>query len=140
MNASSGYAEAFTEACPAELTVSDLEQYVAVDEIARLVGHNGEMIELWKSAPYLLNFMKGYKLKERLEDRSRRPEVAAAVRAFKKTLLKGKTVYRYEKLDPANARMGALMRELLDGEQWSMLWVPPSLFSRGGDTGDEYSA
>jgi hypothetical protein len=44
-----------------EVTEPDVRSYVAIERLARALGISDPM-ELWKSAPYLLNFMEGYKL------------------------------------------------------------------------------
>ena len=50
------------------LLPEDLHRASALDSLTQAIGAQ-EAIEYWKSAPYLLNFMKGYKLKEQFKDR-----------------------------------------------------------------------
>ena len=45
------------------LLPQDLHRASALDGLTQAIGAQ-DAIEYWKSAPYLLNFMKGYKLKE----------------------------------------------------------------------------
>src|SRR5690606_22050681 len=44
----------------------DVGHAVAVDRVRRAVGGQ-DIVEYWKSAPYLLSFMKGYDLVRRLD-------------------------------------------------------------------------
>jgi hypothetical protein len=48
------------------LDAGDLRSYVALDRLARRLGA-GDVLEYWKSTPYALNFMEGYKLTTSLE-------------------------------------------------------------------------
>jgi hypothetical protein len=54
------------------LLADDLHRASALDQLTRAIGAQ-EAIEYWKSAPYLLNFMKGYKLKTIFSERSGSP-------------------------------------------------------------------
>ncbi len=42
--------------------IADVRQYLGLQRIAKEVKH-GDMLEYWKSAPYLLNFMEEYDVK-----------------------------------------------------------------------------
>src|SRR3546814_12948165 len=57
-----------------KLTVEtgDLEEVREVSKIADLVGAHS-VIEYWKSAPYLLNLLRGYTLPDRLQSLKRLP-------------------------------------------------------------------
>ena len=46
----------------ARLEAGDLRAYVTAERVARRLRAGG-VLEYWKSAPYLLNFMESYKLK-----------------------------------------------------------------------------
>ena len=50
-----------------ELQQSDVRQYLALQNLASLLEH-GDMLEYWKSAPYLMNFMEHYDVKRKLEE------------------------------------------------------------------------
>ncbi len=45
------------------LGAQDLRSFMLTDELARKLG-SGDVLEYWKSSPYLMNFMEGYKLKQ----------------------------------------------------------------------------
>lgn len=47
------------------LTAGDLQQYFGLQRVAREVEH-AAVLEYWKSAPYLLNFMEDYALRRQL--------------------------------------------------------------------------
>jgi hypothetical protein len=57
-----------------ELRPDDVRQYLAADALFRAVGSYDPM-DLWKSAPYLANFMQGYKFNTSLDEAlARSPE------------------------------------------------------------------
>lgn len=108
------------------LAPSDLRQWMLADELSRAVGAY-DAVELWKSAPYLPQFMRGYQLKRKLVERIDDSHIAAILQRHADTLLTRSTVQRYKAIDPSNARLRALARDLLDDGQWQLLWVPPTL-------------
>ncbi len=112
------------------LEPADLGDYVALQRIAEDL-RQPDMLEYWKSAPYLLNFMEGYKVKERFEEACGDPascgSLAEAMARQPRMLLDWESFARYGVLDPANARLRSLTETLLDDPLWQLLWVPPSL-------------
>jgi hypothetical protein len=108
----------------------DLESFVRLQEISELVEH-GQTIEFWKSAPYLLNFMDDYELKnsfaEAAEDTTRRSMLKKILLSFPDLLLSWKDIRKYRRVDPQNARLRALVRETVDSGAWQLLWMPPTL-------------
>lgn len=109
------------------LLPDDLHRARALDEMTRAIGVR-EAIEYWKSAPYLLNFMKGYKLKEQFVDQiAKQVDLSAPLTSMAPYLLTEASISRYEKIDPGNARLRALIDRTLSNDEWKLLWLPPSL-------------
>jgi hypothetical protein len=115
-------------AVPARLAAKDLSQAVVADGVARAVGAR-DPIEYWKSAPYLLSFMKDYEMRRKLRELhdAPPPSLVETLRARRRDLLREADLREYRPLDPANARLRALMAETVDAGQWQLLWIPPSL-------------
>ncbi|MFO7903436.1 MAG: DEAD/DEAH box helicase [Planctomycetota bacterium] len=115
-----------------QVAAADIREYLAVQQIARKLGHQ-DVLEYWKSAPYLLNFMDEYDLKRKLKaainapEQEQDPEVVGALRAAQSTMLDRERLERYRRLDPANARLRALHQDTIGREAWRLLWIPPSL-------------
>jgi Helicase conserved C-terminal domain len=110
-----------------ELGVADLASYVAVDGLARSLDA-GDVLEYWKSAPYLLNFMDGYKLSNTIDRMSLALDGGDFARGLSRQGLLGwDDVEAYRKIDPENPRLRSLITEVLDAEAWRLLWLPPSL-------------
>lgn len=112
------------------LAESDLRQYLLVQRVADALDEH-DVTELWKSAPYLLNFLDGYKLRSRFDADRAVPERAAVladtIRSSGAPLLDRELVARYEKLDPGGPRLRELAQDVIDTEAWRMLWIPPAL-------------
>lgn len=119
----------------AEIRRPDLKQAKLVDRLARAVATQ-DPIEYWKSAPYLLNVMKEYKLKEEVHARIKNPspEMLDALRAFPEQLLRKKDIETYQEIDPQNGRLRRLLEDTIGAGYWRLLWMPPCLpyWSLGG--------
>ena len=119
----------------APLTPADLQHAATVDAVAICV-KAGEPIEYWKSAPYLINFLKHYELRHKLDANLNAPSDA-----LRRTLLSanGQLLTRnkfegYQALDPGNPRMRVLFEDTIDKGMWQLLWMPPSMpYIKPGD-------
>lgn len=115
----------------ATLRASDLAGYLLADRLSQFLG-GGDVLEYWKSAPYLFNFMESYKLKKdfqtALEDGTRRTDLAALLSdAPSDGILPMDAVRRYGAVDPGSARLRALLADTVERGTWQLLWMPPSL-------------
>ena len=111
---------------PVEL--DDLRQAEVIDRVAASVNAQ-DPIEYWKSAPYLLNVMRGYQLKQRFLRRCEKPPVdlAAAIRDGSQWMLRRDVIEKYGCISPANPRLRKLLKDTVGQDQWKWLWMPPSL-------------
>jgi hypothetical protein len=113
----------------ATLESADVESYVALQGVARVLDHH-DTIEYWKSSPYLLSFMEHYSLKQNLKDRAKEPEVVAAFKAAADrpgVLLPWASVESFKPINPRNPRLRELIRDTVDCGAWQALWMPPSI-------------
>ncbi|MGO9960892.1 MAG: C-terminal helicase domain-containing protein [Solirubrobacteraceae bacterium] len=112
------------------LRIGDVRQYLLIQTIADIL-EQPDVTELWKSAPYLLNFLDGYKLRARFHaDRAlpdRAEELASALEGHADQLLDRSKLARYDDIDPGAPRLRALVEDLIDIEAWRLLWIPPAL-------------
>lgn len=118
----------------AQLHASDLRAYLALRKITDALGYN-DPLEFWKSAPYLLNFMDDYKLKQAFA-----AEIASAQPLVLETDIPGSDHHRsdgfllswedisaYQAIDPGNSRLRALGTDTVEAGLWQLLWIPPCL-------------
>ncbi|MDT0634888.1 helicase-related protein [Spectribacter hydrogenooxidans] len=113
----------------ATLSARDARRYLGLQRIVRAL--NGpDMIEYWKSAPYLLNFMDAYKIKRDLLEAIKTGANIKLTRELKRhrdLLLSHQDIIAYEPIESANARLGSLFDDIEEHGMWRMLWMPPSL-------------
>lgn len=111
-------------------TSEELLGYIGLQRIANQLGQ-GDITEYWKSAPYLLNFMDAYELKNALHGHAEDYETARALlkltREFPESFLPTDKIRGYKAVEPGNLRLRGLMADTVDKGAWKMLWVPPSL-------------
>ncbi len=110
------------------LKPADVGQYLAADALFQAVGDRDPM-PFWKSAPYLVHFMRGYKFNDRLEETLERSpsRVASVLRSHRQSFLSAEALQRWSEIDPAHPKMREMMSEQLDRGVWRLLWVPPTL-------------
>lgn len=112
-----------------ELCSVDLESYVAHARLADELNEY-DVIDYWKSAPYLLNFMDGYKLTRTLHSRMKGPELGdlpEVIRGLKRFMFSQTDIEAYAAVDPQNARLRSLLSDVADTGLWKLLWLPPAL-------------
>ena len=112
----------------AALHPNDLDQAALADGAGRAVGAR-EPIEYWKSSPYLLNFLKHYDLRRRIDKVVDTPPAGLldALREADGHLLESGRFEEYRPIDPASPRMRVLFQDTLDKGMWRLLWMPPAL-------------
>ena len=116
------------DAPPAEgsLRAGDVRAFLGSQRIADAL-EQGDVVEYWKSAPYLFNFMDNYALKRAFKEAPEQHQLVRFVRDFPETFLDLERARAYQTLDPANPRLRELLAGTLDRGMWRLLWMPPSL-------------
>lgn len=113
-----------------DLQTNDLSSYVALARVAKALKHH-DIVEYWKSAPYILNFMDNYALKQdfaaNVDGKRSDLAIVQALANAPDALLSWNDVESYLRLDPGNARLRGLTAETIGAEMWRLLWMPPSL-------------
>ncbi|MCA1510213.1 helicase-related protein [Bradyrhizobium sp. NBAIM01] len=107
---------------------ADLAQAAVVSSISRVLDAP-EIVEYWKSAPYLLNFMRDYSLKRLLAEQAAKPSAALrdALAVARPQMLSRELLDAYEPLEPANGRMRALIDDVFNSKLEEHLWIPASM-------------
>ncbi|MFH1965052.1 MAG: helicase-related protein, partial [Acidobacteriota bacterium] len=106
----------------------DLHDAVLADRVASSVGAR-DIIEYWKASPYLINFLRRYEFRKKLEAQCEEPSEAliSALSSNASRLLKKADMMKYRKLVPSNPRMRDLFSLTIDQGLWKILWMPPSM-------------
>lgn len=119
----------FTES-PEEtkLEPRDLHGAVLADRVASSIGAR-DIVEYWKSSPYLVNFLRRYEFRRKLEARCENApeELVEVLRGSRKHLLRRDDIQSYRKVSPPNPRMRNLFDLTINRGLWKILWLPPSM-------------
>lgn len=113
------------------LSPADAGRYLGLQRIIRAI--NGpDMIDYWKSASHLLNFMgtESYQVKRHLREAIKVGNNAALDKQLSRhrdLLLSEVTIRNYEPVIADNARLRNLLDDIIAQGLWRMLWLPPSL-------------
>ena len=112
---------------PLDVTEMDIASYLAAGGLLRSIGA-GQYFQLdfVKSCPYLLSFMRNYKVKQNVEKyfRAHPNEIDAARSELLWVSLS--RVNNYQPLPATNARLEKLKQIAFEGGAELYLWVPPS--------------
>ncbi|MYA18164.1 MAG: hypothetical protein F4Z28_16110 [Gammaproteobacteria bacterium] len=119
------------------VTPVDLRAYVRVGGLAEAVAHH-EPTEYWKSAPYLVNFMEAYKLKDAVARAAESGQLDDEGLDPGPGLLSWEDIEQYQQIDPQNGRLRWLLDDLANHRAFELLWVPPSM--RYYDAGSVYES
>lgn len=87
----------------------------------------GDVVEYWKSAPYLFNFMDSYALKHAFKAASAEREMVRFVPEFPEAFLDLNRARAYQPLEPANPRPRKLLGDTVNRGMWRLLWMPPTM-------------
>ncbi|MBD2760541.1 hypothetical protein IEE94_13595 [Yimella sp. cx-573] len=120
-----GMLSADTEAtCP--LTPPDVTAFVGTDGIVQELKNVPSIVEYWKSAPYLVNFMDEYKVKKQVAAafKDDAPKFMTALKKAK--LLDRSAIETFGRVDSCNPRTRWLIDDLDAAGAFDRLWVPPA--------------
>lgn len=112
-----------------EVTIApaDLHHAAAMSKVAKAADAPA-ITEYWKSAPYLLNFMRDYTLKRRLKEVKRpHPALIEALAEAERCSLRKEAIETYQPVEPGNGRLRSLMSDLFGAGLDQQLWLPPGL-------------
>ena len=110
------------------ISTRDLHDVVLADKVASCVGAR-DIIEYWKSSPYLINFLRRYEFRRRLEEHCSKAseELLSAFGNHGHCLLRKSDIEDYREIKPANPRMRYLFSRTIEQGLWRVLWLPPSM-------------
>lgn len=109
-----------------EISGADISSYIQMSKLLDGVVKYSVPSDYVKSCPYLLSFMRDYKLKRDIEAyfKTHPDEVGKLNRET--FFIKKKTLAGYERISCNNARLEDVMKRSLEKSAELLLWVPPS--------------
>ncbi|OOY26468.1 hypothetical protein BMI90_17640 [Thioclava sp. L04-15] len=113
---------------PVTIEPADLIEARAMARVADAADAPGT-VEYWKSAPYLLSFLRDYKLGQRLDHLKDAPGTALleAIRNAKSAQIDTAAIEKYSQIPDNNGRMRALKDIAFRDGMAKRLWMPPSM-------------
>lgn len=107
----------------------DLRSYVDMRRLSDLIEVD-DPLEYWKSAPYAMNFMEGYKFAEALREHvaaGSASELAAQAQGHVRSALHASALTAFEQIAFPNSKFRQLAADLEAMAAFDLLWLPPSL-------------
>ena len=123
-----------------QLATADLRSWQTFDSVARLIDSH-DVFEYWRSSPYPLNLMErhSYQVRRHFQEALDRNDAQVAqLLQGSQGLLDWADIQTYRKVDPGNAKLRGLERDVLDKGAWRLAWLPPALpyYELGGAYAD----
>ena len=114
-----------------EIAAGDVASYLEFTRMLKAIDPGIHLpIDYVKSCPYLMSYLRGYQVKEKIESEllKRRDRRQLVERAKGRYLwLKKGTVAQYRELPKVNARLEALKKHAFAGNAALFMWIPPTL-------------
>jgi len=119
----------------------DIRNFIAIDQVTELLKElvnrnsrfSGSVMEFSKSVPYPLSYLRGYNLREILDDYKEEPEIKALLKTQKESFIDFNKINSYRPIgmtdgrqDYPNGKLRVLADECFDHNGHLLLWVPPS--------------
>lgn len=112
---------------PVEVDASDIKSYLQAQKLLEDLNLPYNVpVDYIKSCPYLLSFMRDYKLKRDIEKHCFENPEKVSLLNREWLWLKRQSFDQYEEIDPGNARLARVMKHAFKGNAEKLLWVPPS--------------
>ena len=107
---------------------NDINSYLQMSELLRKTQSKYTLpVDYVKSCPYLMSFMRNYKIKEDIEKYFReQPEEIGNERDQNLLWINKSRINRYDELPNTNARLEALKKKAFLNGAEKYMWVPPS--------------
>jgi hypothetical protein len=112
-----------------KLGTHDVHTYRTFNEVAQAL-NSRDVFEYWRSTPYPLNLMDrhGYQIRTRFQEAAdaQDPRIIQALSGGT-GLMDWNDIRNYNEIDFGNAKMRALIHDVLDREAWRLAWLPPAM-------------
>lgn len=108
------------------LEPNDVRDYRRLHRVSRVLD-SPDPLEFWRAAPYVLELMESYQVKQKLQRHDPHDPVLVDALSGGGSMLRWDDVRDYLAVDPANAKMRGLVGDTVDSGAWQLVWIPPSL-------------
>ncbi|WP_146207213.1 helicase-related protein [Nocardioides silvaticus] len=108
------------------LEPDDVRDYRRLHRVSRVL-ESQDPLEFWRAAPYVLELMESYQVKQKLQRHDAHDPALVAALSGGGARLRWDDVRDYLAVDPGNAKMRGLVGDTVDSGAWQLVWIPPSL-------------
>jgi hypothetical protein len=108
------------------LAPADVRDYKRLHQVSGVLSAQ-DPLEFWRAAPYVLELMESYQVKQKLQRHPGSDPSLIQALDVPGASLRWADVQRYAAIDPGNAKMRGLVADVLDSGAWELAWIPPSL-------------
>lgn len=111
-----------------EISENDIKSYLAMNKLLEEVDADFHLpLDYVKSCPYLMSYMRNYKVKKYIEKYLSQRKEDIGVAKNKLLWVDRKLVNQYKELPKVNARLEKLKDAAFENNAEMYLWIPPSL-------------
>ena len=112
-----------------QIDENDINSYIQMSRLLSKTDSNHSLpVDYAKSCPYLMSFMKKYKIKEQIEKYyTKHPDEFGNEIEQSLLWLNRNKINKYDELPKTNARLEALKEKAFTGGAEKYLWIPPAL-------------
>lgn len=124
---SGDYTDDSSKEQPLTVTEKDITSYLAAGKLLKEIDANYTIpLDYIKSCPYLMSFMRNYKIKQNIEKYFKSSPEKVDVAKSDVLWINPTRVNNYQELPATNARLEKLKKIAFEGGSELYLWVPPS--------------
>jgi hypothetical protein len=124
-----------------KVLAEDVRNFIAIDQVTEKLKEianrgsrfSGSVMEFSKSVPYPLSYLRGYNLRQVLDDHKEHAEIKQLLRSNKDSFINFNKINNYQPIGMTdgkqaypNAKLRVLADECFDHNGHLLLWVPPS--------------
>lgn len=112
---------------PIQISEKDILSYVEAEKLLENIGMtNSVPVDYVKSSPYILSFMKQYKMKKQIEKYFKSNPDQISTAKSKNLWIDKNMIANYKDLDATNGRLERLKEIAFENKAEMLLWIPPS--------------
>lgn len=112
---------------PIHISEKDILSYVESERLLNSIGQTSSVpVEYVKSSPYILSFMKQYKMKKHIEKYFKNNQDQIRIARNSYLWVNDKSIRNYKELDASNGRLEKLKEIAFENKAEMLLWIPPS--------------
>lgn len=115
---------------PISVFEGDVSSYIQIVKFFREIGLNVTLpVDYVKSCPYLLSYLRGYTIRDKMDDvfRGNNKKKVLLARQGKTMCLSRARIRRFDALEKTNGRLEVLKNVAFQSQAERFIWVPPTL-------------